>query len=124
MRRLASPSNMSRLVPGQWLWTYGRYDLINASLMLPLIERGLFVSLWPNLREAAAPSGIICGHLFGIQDWEVDGKLAWGLAHEAVLELLGAFEVTYFHEHLGEGFNQSGESVTKHIYSFAARVAA
>ena len=100
-----------------------RYHLINASLVLPFIPQDSFRELWPRLLEALEPGGVFCGHFFGIKDWKVQDNLAWGLERESVLELLEPLNVEVFGEHLSDGANQIGQTVTKHNYGVVARVA-
>ena len=101
-----------------------RYHLINASLVLPFIPQDSFRALWPRLLEALEPGGVFCGHFFGIRDWKVQDNLAWGLERTAIMKLLEPLNVEAFEEHLGDGPNQTGQTVRKHNYGIVARVAA
>jgi SAM-dependent methyltransferase len=101
----------------------GQYDLINASLVLPFLEKQSFLTFWPRLLDSLNAGGVICGHFFGAKDWKYRNDLVWAADRITVVELLSSLNIEELEERLVQGPNESGETVKKHNFSFVARVA-
>jgi SAM-dependent methyltransferase len=101
----------------------GQYDLINASLVLPFLEKQSFLAFWPRLLGSLNAGGVVCGHFFGAKDWKCRNDLVWTADRDTVVELLSSLNIEELEERLARGPNESGETVQKHNFSFVARVA-
>jgi SAM-dependent methyltransferase len=101
----------------------GQYDLINASLVLPFLEKQSFLAFWPRLLGSLNAGGVVCGHFFGAKDWKYRNDLVWAADRFSVVELLSSLNIEELEERLVQGPNESGETVQKHNFSFVARMA-
>jgi SAM-dependent methyltransferase len=101
--------------------TLGQYDLINASLVLPFLEKHSFLEFWPRLLASLNVGGVVCGHFFGAKDWKCGNDLVWAADRETVVELLSTLNIKELEERLARGPNESGETVQKHNFSFIAK---
>ena len=100
-----------------------KYDLVNASLVFPFIGRADFEEFWIHLSESLAQNAVVCGHLFGDNDWKVAAGSAWGVSIAECMGLLKQYEIKYFNEFDDQGIVQSGGKKRKHNYSFVLKAA-
>ena len=100
-----------------------KYDLVNASLIFPFLDRVEFEEFWMQLSESIAPQGVVCGHFFGENDWKVAAGTAWGLSKAECMDLMNQYDIKYFNEFDDQGIVQSGGKKRKHSYSFVLKAA-
>jgi SAM-dependent methyltransferase len=101
-------------------FTYGSYELVNASLSLFFQGESDFSTTWNSISESLSSGGVFAGNFLGIND---DWTSRWGVTghtREQTQELLSDFSETCIDEEEWSGATARGDSKHWHLFNIVA----
>jgi len=115
-------SNLTVIQSSFDTFSFGIYDIVNASWSLPFNSKESFNSMFVSLKQSILPGGYFSGHLFGINDtWNTIEKNMTFHTKKQVEEIFSDMNIINLQEIEKDGTTANGTPKHWHVFHILAQ---